>query len=629
MMNIKSRSRGPRKSVVILAGLSLACLIASASPHVFGGLSNRYLGTRAQKVTKEQMTEELSQLDAQISSLKQQLVGDPKNLILKAQLEQALAAYDSLSAQLGGDRAPSQAQVVQELESSGLGAPAVVAAVPTGCTPTTATFSNNTPVAIPDNNPAGITSTVDVSGAGPYLWDANVTLNITHTFPGDLDITLTSPSGTVVTLTTDNAGTSDNAFAGTTFDDQADPNSQIPYAVNPNMVTDHTYTTNVVASPLTPEEPLSAFNGEDPNGTWTLKVVDDAGLDTGTLNSWSLEITTLDTAPTNDTSANFANMTPVAIPDNDPTGITSTINVSGFATSLCDVNVTLNITHTFPGDLDITLTSPSGTVVTLTTDNAGTNDDVFAGTTFDDQADPNSQIPYAVNPNLVTDHAYSIGVVVTTLTPEEPLSAFNGEDPNGAWTLKVIDDAGVDTGTLNSWSLDITTCSCAAVACELTCPADIIVTGDPSLGGAFVNYPAPTTVGSCGIITCAPASGSFFSAGTTTVTCTSAAGPECAFSVTVFDICLQDDSNASTVIQINSFTGDYQFCCHGTVYTGKGTITRKGNTYALQHYAADRRVVAKLDNARKSGSASLQFPPGKTICTIADRNTTNNSCACP
>ena len=38
-----------------------------------------------------------------------------------------------------------------------------------------------------------------------------------------------------------------------------------------------------------------------------------------------------------------------------------------------------------------------------------------------------------------------------TLTPEEPLAAFIGEDPNGTWTLTIGDDGATDAGTLASW----------------------------------------------------------------------------------------------------------------------------------------------------------------------------------
>ena len=55
-----------------------------------------------------------------------------------------------------------------------------------------------------------------VAGAGTYLSDVDVLTNITHTFCGDIDMTLTSPAGTIVTLTTDNGSSFDNVFNGTT-----------------------------------------------------------------------------------------------------------------------------------------------------------------------------------------------------------------------------------------------------------------------------------------------------------------------------------------------------------------------------------------------------------------------------
>jgi hypothetical protein len=73
------------------------------------------------------------------------------------------------------------------------------------------------------------------------------------------------------------------------------------------------------------------------------------------------------------------------------------------------------------------------------------------------------------------------------------------------------------------------------VPCTLTCPANITQNNAAGLCGATVNYPAPTTSGDCGIVTCSPPSGSFFAVGTTTVTCTSATGSSCTFNVIVND----------------------------------------------------------------------------------------------
>ena len=85
-------------------------------------------------------------------------------------------------------------------------------------------------------------------------------------------------------------------------------------------------------------------------------------------------------------------------------------------------------------------------------------------------------------------------------------------------------------------TISITGSDCSAVPCVLTCPANITKSNDPNQCGAVVTYPAPTTTGTCGTVTCSPASGSFFPVGTTTVTCSSSAGgATCTFTVTVQD----------------------------------------------------------------------------------------------
>ena len=97
-----------------------------------------------------------------------------------------------------------------------------------------------------------------------------------------------------------------------------------------------------------------------------------------------------------------------------------------------------------------------------------------------------------------------------------------------------------------------------------------------------------------------------------------------------FDVCLQDDSSGN-ILRFNKTTGDYLFnrCDTGFMLGGTGTVTIKGSMITLQHNAADRRVFAQMDNAVKSGKASIQVFSLGTTFTIADRNTTNNTCACP
>lgn len=440
------------------------------------------------------------------------------------------AQFDALKASMGGD----DPTLMYEASSAraAMAAKAVRAAppAPAGMTLGTTSAANNTPVAVP-TGPGVVTSTINIAGAGTYLWDVDVTTGLQHTFAADLDITITSPAGTVVTLSTDNGAGNDDVFNGTVWDDQANPAGQVPYTTNNGMVTDHAYVNLTAATPLVPEEGLGAFRGEDPNGTWTITVSDDLAGDGGNLNSWSLDVFTLPVAPIEST-VTASNAVPTAIPTG-PGVVTSTILVAGAGTSLTDLDLTAAITHTFAADMDITLQSPAGTIVTLSTDNGAGNDNVFNGTLWDDDANPSGQVPYTTNNGVTTDHAYVNLTTATPLASEEAMSAFMGQDPNGTWTITISDDLAGDGGSLDSWSLDVTT----GVGCAtLTCPANVVVNNDLNQCGAVVNYPAPTADAACGTVTCTPASGSFFPAGTTTQTCTTAVGNlSCTFDVTVND----------------------------------------------------------------------------------------------
>lgn len=102
--------------------------------------------------------------------------------------------------------------------------------------------------------------------------------------------------------------------------------------------------------------------------------------------------------------------------------------------------------------------------------------------------------------------------------------------PNGHSVVLVVHTTNPgETGGL--YTLQVLGNLCPS--CSLTCPTDVSQQPDPGQNGAVVNYPAPTTSGSCGTVSCSPASGSFFPVGATPVTCTSTAGPSCSFNVTV------------------------------------------------------------------------------------------------
>jgi subtilisin-like proprotein convertase family protein len=138
-----------------------------------------------------------------------------------------------------------------------------------------------------------------------------------------------------------------------------------------------------------------------------------------------------------------------AIPDND--SLISTIVIADAPGVLVDVDVTLDIEHTQPDQLDVYLVSPGGTAVTLTTDNGGGNDGIFSPVTFDDQA------PGTPSAATVRNAVFTNGVPLGTVQPEEALGELIGEQAEGQWALVVTDDSGGQQGTLHGWSIAVST----------------------------------------------------------------------------------------------------------------------------------------------------------------------------
>jgi hypothetical protein len=94
--------------------------------------------------------------------------------------------------------------------------------------------------------------------------------------------------------------------------------------------------------------------------------------------------------------------------------------------------------------------------------------------------------------------------------------------------------------------------------------------------------------------------------------------------MTVFDVCLQDDTTPAAVLLWNSLTGDYRYCCTGSTYTGRGTYLRRGNIFTLSQVGGAQRVNASLDASANRGTASLQVS-GVNRCPITDRDIRNNT----
>lgn len=149
---------------------------------------------------------------------------------------------------------------------------------------------------------------------------------------------------------------------------------------------------------------------------------------------------TLGAIPGESCTANGGVNCPALIPDNDPVGITSTFDIAGCATEIEDVNIGVDIIHTFIDDLIITVESPAGTPVTLWDRDCGSEDDMMA--LFDDEG--------ITPPNCPTINFDSI-------QPNSGLlSSMDGETGAGTWSLSVSDNVGADIGELLDWSVELT-----------------------------------------------------------------------------------------------------------------------------------------------------------------------------
>ena len=127
-----------------------------------------------------------------------------------------------------------------------------------------------------------------------------------------------------------------------------------------------------------------------------------------------------------------------AIPDDDPAFTVRSINVPT-TTNISDVNLAVNLTHTYVEDLQIVLQGPMTTTTqsTVFSQSCTNNDNINA--TFDDQG---------------------TGIVCATtitgnVTPSTPLSIFNGLNPNGNWLVAIRDVGTGDSGNVVSYTLTI------------------------------------------------------------------------------------------------------------------------------------------------------------------------------
>ncbi|MBT3546325.1 MAG: T9SS type A sorting domain-containing protein, partial [Flavobacterium sp.] len=120
---------------------------------------------------------------------------------------------------------------------------------------------------------------------------------------------------------------------------------------------------------------------------------------------------------------------------------TSVINMDQNAV-ITDVNIILNIEHTWDADLEVKLIAPDATEIILFED-IGSNGDNFTNTILDDDAS-----------TVISDEEAPF---TGSFSPVGNLSDLNGLMSGGDWTLYINDDANGDGGNLLDWSIQICT----------------------------------------------------------------------------------------------------------------------------------------------------------------------------
>ncbi|MGE0884330.1 MAG: HYR domain-containing protein [Blastocatellales bacterium] len=183
--------------------------------------------------------------------------------------------------------------------------------------------------------------------------------------------------------------------------------------------------------------------------------------------------------------------------------------------------------------------------------------------------------------------------------------------PSGNNLVIVVMDGGSAAGTAFNYTLQISgfIAGCAA-PCSITCPTNIVVSNDANQCGATVTYTTPTTMGTCGTVTCNPASGSFFPVGTTTVNCSTTGAvnglQSCSFTVKV-----NDTQPPSITCPSNIFVGT----------TGTSQVVNYPAPAVSDNCPGLQPVVC----TPASGTA---FPLGVTTVTCTVKDAVNNTASC-
>jgi subtilisin-like proprotein convertase family protein len=208
------------------------------------------------------------------------------------------------------------------------------------------TFGNSSASAVPDNgfltnNP--LNAQVNVSGL-PFTAIANgsiasVCINIDHNNVSDMDVYLISPCGQSLELSTDNGGSGDDYVNACFTPTATQPIAGLTSAATPFNGT------------YLPEGNFSTFNGCNPNGTWTLRVFDDANGISGTLLGFTIVFNTPSTATYTWSPATGLSCTDCPNPTANPSTSTTylvTVSDANSCSGTADVAINVNTPQSAP-----------------------------------------------------------------------------------------------------------------------------------------------------------------------------------------------------------------------------------------------------------------------------------------
>jgi subtilisin-like proprotein convertase family protein len=161
-----------------------------------------------------------------------------------------------------------------------------------------------------------------------------------------------------------------------------------------------------------------------------------------------------------------------------------------------DLDLGIHLNHTYRSDLIITLKAPgTGPTVTIMTNTGGGGDHL--NDLFDDEAASAFSAHSATAADtLITPGAtapyYALSAAFPyyqhSFRPGSPLSAFDGRDAFGVWTLDICDNVGADVGNFRRADLYITSTS-MSVAKSSTVISDGVSGANPkAIPGAVIQY---------------------------------------------------------------------------------------------------------------------------------------------